>query len=231
MTASPPPGPSKEPTGPALPPPPPAAGPPAPPADPRRQFLTSKPFIAVAALTFVVIIAAAIASTDKQDSTATPSVATPTTVATSVAASPPPAPPSTKPSAPATRAQVPSAKKSYQGLSSRKFKLLAKDPDSYIGKTYLIYGEVTQFDAATGTEGFRANTGPTKLRISYGYVSYDQNSVLSGTTSRLAKLVEGDCFSAKVTVLGSYSYDTQLGGSTTVPMFQVDSIKVYGSTS
>jgi hypothetical protein len=62
-------------------------------------------------------------------------------------------------------------------------------------------------------------------------VDYPQNSFLSGEESQLTKLVEGDCFTAKVTVLGSFSYDTQSGGNTTVPLFQVDSIKVYGSTS
>ncbi len=121
-------------------------------------------------------------------------------------------------------------KPTYKALSSRQFKLLAKDPDAYIGRTYVIYGEITQFDAATGNDAFRANTGPKKLRISYGYVSYDQNTVLTGSTSKLKKLVEGDCFTAKVTVLGSYSYDTQVGGNTTVPSLYVDSISVYGST-
>lgn len=103
--------------------------------------------------------------------------------------------------------------------------------DTHIGMTYVIYGEIIQFDAATGTDAFRADTGPKKLRISYGYVNYGQNAILSGASSMLAKLVEGDWFSAKVTVLGSYSYDTQMGGNTTVPLFQVDSIKIYGSTS
>jgi len=32
-----------------------------------------------------------------------------------------------------------------------------------------------------------------------------------------------------VTSLGSYDYDTQSGGSTTVPLFQVDSIAHKGS--
>ena len=120
--------------------------------------------------------------------------------------------------------------KTYRALTSRKFKLLAKDPDAYIGDTFVVHGEITQFDSATGTDTFRANTGPAKLRISYGYTTYRQNTILAGSKARLKKLVEGDCFTAKVTVLGSYSYDTQAGGNTTVPSLYVDSIKVYGST-
>jgi hypothetical protein len=125
---------------------------------------------------------------------------------------------------------TPVAKKVYRKLSSRAFKQVAKDPDSYIGKTYYVYGEITQFDSATGVDTFRADLGYKKLRISYGFVNYSQNAILTGTESRLKKYVEGDCFTAKVTVLGSYSYDTQIGGNTTVPSFQVDSISRYGST-
>jgi len=125
---------------------------------------------------------------------------------------------------------TPAAKKVYTHLTSRAFKQLTKDPDSYIGKTYYVYGEITQFDAATGTEMFRADVGPKKLRMSYGFVDYPQNSFLNGSESRLKKYVEGDLFTAKVTVLGAYSYDTQAGGNTTVPSFQVDSITRYGST-
>ena len=124
---------------------------------------------------------------------------------------------------------APPAKKVYTHLTSRAFKQLVKDPDSYIGKTYYIYGEITQFDAATGTEMFLAAVGPKKLRKSYGYVSYPQPAFLNGTGSQLKKYVLGDLFTAKVTVLGSYSYDTQAGGRTTVPQFQIDSISRYGS--
>jgi len=124
---------------------------------------------------------------------------------------------------------TPPPKKVYKALSSRGFKQVAKDPDSYIGRTYIVYGEITQFDSATGVDTFRADLGYKKLRPSYGYVNYPQNAMLNGTESRLAKYVQGDLFTAKVTVLGSYSYDTQSGGNTTVPSFQVDSISRYGS--
>ena len=36
---------------------------------------------------------------------------------------------------------------------------------------------------------------------------------------------------AKVEVVGSYSYDTQTGGNTTVPSFSVQSIERIGSNS
>lgn len=137
--------------------------------------------------------------------------------------------PAKKPSSKKSTAPAP-ARDVYATLSSRQFKLLAKDPDSYAGKTYILYGEITQFDAATGRDTFLANSGPAKKPISYGYADYAQNSEFTSDEIMLDDLVEGDCFKAKVTVLGSDSYDTQVGGRTTVPKFGVDSISRYGHT-
>ncbi|MEV6869129.1 DUF4190 domain-containing protein [Streptosporangium subroseum] len=118
----------------------------------------------------------------------------------------------------------------YKQLSTRGFAKLTKDPDAYAGEHFILYGEVTQFDAATGTDGFLADTGPTKQQSAYGIVNFGQNAAYVGSKSRLADVVEDDLFQAYVTVVDSYSYETQIGGNTTVPRFKVDRIKVYGST-
>jgi hypothetical protein len=118
-------------------------------------------------------------------------------------------------------------KKTYKPLTSTEFEQLAKKPTAVVGRTCVIYGWITQFDDITGPERFRANTGPRKLTVSNGQVNYTQTSMLRGDKSTLAKLVQGDCFAAKVTVLGSYPYDTQVGGNTTVPLFMVESISTY----
>jgi hypothetical protein len=52
---------------------------------------------------------------------------------------------------------------------------------------------------------------------------------MRGDESDLDDLVEGDVFKSSVTVLGHLSYDTQVGGNTTVPELQVGKIKVIGS--
>ncbi len=226
MTTPPTPTTPSEPIGPVLPAPP-SRSTPAHPTGKWARILRSKPFIATAIVVVLIGVGVATNSSGNNHAASPPAItASPYTPTSRTAPTPTPGANVSPPAQPA-----PSAKKNHRSLSSHTFKLLAKDPDAYIGDTYVIYGEITQFDAATGTEAFRANTGPKKLRISYGYVDYTQNSILGGSVSKLSKLVEGDCFSAKVTVLGSYSYDTQLGGNTTVPMFQVDSIQVYGSTS
>ena len=42
----------------------------------------------------------------------------------------------------------------YQSIPPRDFDLLMKDPDSAEGRKIIVYGVVTQFDAATGTDRF-----------------------------------------------------------------------------
>lgn len=116
-------------------------------------------------------------------------------------------------------------------LTSREFAKLMKDPDSYIGRNFIVYGEVTQFDSATGEESFLANSGAVKDRISYGFTNYSENTLYQGAAGLLKDVVEGDVFRATIAVLGSKSYDTQIGGNTTVPLFQLRTIAVYGSTA
>lgn len=146
-------------------------------------------------------------------STLAPAGAAPTTTApTTAAPSPTKTTPPPKPRPP-----------SYKTLSARQWKLIAKNPDAYLGKHYVVYGRVTQFDAATGTETFRADVAHRRMSDEY---DYETNTMLSGSESDLTNLVEDDIFRADVTVLGSLSYDTQIGGQTTVPLLQVDSINV-----
>lgn len=118
---------------------------------------------------------------------------------------------------------------SYQTIDSQTWLEVVKDPDSYKGRCYTVYGEVTQFDAATGTSEFRADVGGVRQTPSYGYVSYPTNTYLTGDANTLKPVVEKDLFTANVMVLGSYSYDTQIGGNTTVPQLQVDTITVTGT--
>ena len=61
--------------------------------------------------------------------------------------------------------------------------------------------------------------------MSYGFFD-GENTVFTGTAKQLDDLVEDDVFRASVEVLGSYDYDTQIGGETSAPQLQVLSIKV-----
>lgn len=131
-----------------------------------------------------------------------------------------------------TPTPIPTAPAVYHALTSREWAQIAKDPDAHAGETYIVYGEVTQFDAATGDSAFRADVGGTRQYTdSIGSVDYPTNTVLDGDAGTLGPVVEKDLFTAKITVTGSLSYDTQIGGSTTVPELQIDKITVTGHAS
>ncbi len=103
-----------------------------------------------------------------------------------------------------------------------------KDPDAHAGERYILFGNITQFDAATGDASFLADSGPKKQSDPYAYlesiwVSADDPEILSD-------VVQGDVVKMFVEVDGSYSYDTQIGGNTTVPSVRVNIIKVIGSS-
>lgn len=107
--------------------------------------------------------------------------------------------------------------------SERDLALVFKDPDSHVGEVFQVWGSVTQFDAATGNESFLADVA-NRNTTSYGYFE-GENSLFVGSAKAFKNLVEEDVFTATVEVAGSESYDTQIGGNTTVPKFKVLKIK------
>jgi len=116
----------------------------------------------------------------------------------------------------------------YKKLSQRSWRQVVKAPDDYIGRTYQVWGCIWQFDAATGSEAFLAQAAPK--RLDYWYTD-GENASFTGDADRLSDFVEGDIVVMNVTVAGSYSYDTQAGGNTTVPSFLVTKITRKGDCS
>jgi hypothetical protein len=110
----------------------------------------------------------------------------------------------------------------YVTLSSRAWALLVKSPDTYTGKAYRLYGCIHQFDAATGPDTFLAMAS---YQIEDYWYSYGTNSQFTGDAAKLADYVASDIVQMNVLDLGSYSFDTQSGGNTTVPSFQIVTIK------
>ena len=217
-----------------VPPPPPQSPPPfhpgpVPPTSPEK-WNNAWPWIAggitALVLLFSAIGVAASVGGDERP-VATPTTQLPSQTPTSTAPTAAPTPSTIAPSsaAPATSSPPPKPKPkpTYKALSERQWKLIAKNPDEHIGETYVVYGVVTQFDAATGDDMFRADVAHKNMAYTY---DYETNTLLIGSAEQLKNLVEDDEFRANVTVLGSFTYDTQIGGSTTVPLLQVDSIKI-----
>lgn len=138
-----------------------------------------------------------------------------------VVASAPNAPAPTVPHEPAGRTGRPQIdptrldRSTYEALTAREFALMAKDPDAWAGRKVVVYGVITQFDSATGATSFRADTGPAPVTDVY---DYDQNTfVTARDADMVADFVEKDTVTMYVEVQGSITYETQIGGSTTVP--------------
>ena len=56
--------------------------------------------------------------------------------------------------------------------------------------------------------------------MSYGYFE-GENTMFTESAKKFNSFVEDDIIVATVRVDGSFSYDTQIGGNTTVPMLKV----------
>ncbi len=89
-----------------------------------------------------------------------------------------------------------------------------------------MYGYVSQFDAATGQNVFRASTSAVESKEKYAYSV--NTMVTASESSLLTNVVQNDLVTMYVEVIGSSSYDTQIGGRTTVPHLQVNVITVTG---
>lgn len=110
----------------------------------------------------------------------------------------------------------------YAKLTARAWLKIAKAPDAAAGRAVIVHGEVTQFDSVTGTNTFRANVDGVRHEQAFDYPT---NTILSSAGADLRDVVEGDQFTARVRVLGGYTYETALGGVTTVPELMVDKIE------
>lgn len=112
----------------------------------------------------------------------------------------------------------------YEELDERSLAQIVKAPDDHFGRQVIVYGTITQLDAATG---------PCFVRVSIAHApqnewyDYEHNSVgFAGDGESecpvLDPLVADDEVKMWVTIGGSFSYDTQIGGNTTVPAYLVD---------
>ncbi|MDL9944158.1 DUF2510 domain-containing protein [Gordonia sp. ABSL11-1] len=117
-------------------------------------------------------------------------------------------------------------KSTYSAVSAREWAQIAKDPSNAAGKRITVYGRVTQFDSGTGSTAMRADVGGEPA----GPYDYDTNTiVISGEPGVLADVVKDDMVTMWVEVEGSMTYDTTMGGSTTVPKLSAYIVEVTGS--
>ena len=130
-----------------------------------------------------------------------------------------------KPTATPTPAPTPKPV-TYATLTSRQWAKVVKDPDAAAGKGYKVWACIAQFDAATGPSTFLAQTS---YRNETYWWSDGDNAIFTGDEDELADYIEGDLVTMSVMTVGSFSYDTQAGGTATVPQFFIAKIQHKGS--
>lgn len=120
------------------------------------------------------------------------------------------------------------ARAKYEQLGKRAWQKLVRSPDDHYGETIVVWACITQFDAATGDDSFRGDASYRRLAADDYWID-GENSLFTGDAGMLSDFVRDDIVWMRATVRGSFSYDTQAGGNTTVPLFEVDAIKRKGS--
>ncbi|KUI22725.1 hypothetical protein AU193_10495 [Mycobacterium sp. GA-1285] len=156
-----------------------------------------------------------------------PDETTPSSPAPSVVASAPSAPVPSVPQEPTAPRPAPDTtrldRSTYDSLTAREFALMAKDPDAWARRKIVVYGVITQFDSATGATSFRADTGPAPMTNVY---DFDQNTLVTAyDADMVANFVEKDRVTMYAEVQGAMTYETQIGGSTTVPSLMANIIE------
>ncbi|MEU9117516.1 hypothetical protein AB0D04_38745 [Streptomyces sp. NPDC048483] len=144
----------------------------------------------------------------------------------------------TEPADVATEEPTPAAEtcvgKKYEAATDRDVKKLERTADDKLGTCLVIYGEITQFDSATGKTSFRANVCGSKRYPEYGFLSdCDTNAMFDidpAAEKAAAELVNGDVVEMRVSVAGTLTYETTIGGSMTVPKFTAYKLHKYATT-
>lgn len=159
------------------------------------------------------------------DDNTLPVVTTTSTGPRPARSTPPPAPAPALKAATPTPKPKPSPAPSYATLTARQWLKVAKDPDAHAGERYVVHGVVTQFDAATGRDAFRADIDGPRRSDRY---DYETNTIVNVASADASDLVEGDEFTASVEVVGGYTYETAIGGQATAPELTAAKIRRRG---
>lgn len=118
--------------------------------------------------------------------------------------------------------------KMYKAIDKRALAKVVRNPEAYVGQKYVIFAEVTQFDSITGGDRFRADVAHKDIR-SYGYWTGGENSMVDAGAADFSEVINGDVVKMYVVVSGVESYETTMGATLTVPIFEANILKVIGS--
>lgn len=129
---------------------------------------------------------------------------------------------------PLTEPAVETDRGAYEELDERGLAQIVKAPDDHFGRQVVLYGSITQLDAATGSCIVRVSVAHAPQEEWYDYEHNTIGFAGDGESDCpvLDPFVADDEVKMWVMIGGSLSYDTQIGGSTTVPSYLIEEMEL-----
>jgi hypothetical protein len=111
---------------------------------------------------------------------------------------------------------------------------VVRDPNAYQDRGVVVFARIVQFDVNTGSCAFHAEMSASK---STRWFDYDERAQFGFGTDEITQILETACPSldnidqddfVKIWAVGagSFSYDTSMGGTNTVPLFAIEKIEL-----
>lgn len=117
---------------------------------------------------------------------------------------------------------------SYESLTERDYALILKDPEASAGRKIVVYGEVIQFDTATGPSRFMASTSAVPIDLDDEYFFGDRAVVDLADRQLGADVAQDDIVKMYVEVKGTFEYENLLGGEMVVPRLRANIVELVG---
>lgn len=111
---------------------------------------------------------------------------------------------------------------------------LEKNPDGLTGTCLVMYAYIVQYDSATGPCSFHAELSRSRstrwydydVRSTFGYLDNELASSVVADCPELDRIDTDDYIKVWATVLGSFSYETTMGGTNHVPSFRIEKVEL-----
>ncbi|MFZ2529001.1 MAG: hypothetical protein WAX14_15325 [Rhodococcus sp. (in: high G+C Gram-positive bacteria)] len=112
-------------------------------------------------------------------------------------------------------------------MTERDYALLLKNPVASAGRKIIVYGEVSQFDTATGPSRFMADTSADPIEGDSYF--FGDSALVDLSDPRIgADVAQGDIVRMYVEVRGTFEYENLLGGEMVVPRLRANIIEPVG---
>ncbi|MGF3056197.1 hypothetical protein [Microbacterium sp. YY-01] len=116
----------------------------------------------------------------------------------------------------------------FTEVSDREFSLIARDATAHVGTELIVYGRIFQLDASSGKCMMLVDLEGSMKDTSFDYTH--SAAAVSGDWEYdcpiFDELMEKDHVKLWVTVMMTFTYDTRIGGSNTVPLVLVHDAEI-----